>query len=476
LSCATLYGGTANALDTIPFRRIPEQGTTAGWPKAPAGRLPRRVFLRGTARTYNERYAFALLGGDIYVEPVAGGGNGWRRLPLPDCFAGRVKGISADDDELIAIDSERRVFTMDNALKGPALFNWTRRWGPPLWKGPGRTIPRDVITWSWSVLSPAEDRTWHDSAGNAHRVGDYKVSHIWALRTGGQRLSFFDPWLPNDTSYEMCGPNRGRFRAVGMSASGSTIFVIGGRGDMFTRLYDFDISGSDPAFFHYSYYPQRRGARNAPIQLPSPSWVRQPKVPGAITDAISIEKTGTGAIHRILRVEGLDRRGRTGYWQKDVTARRGSAWRFHRTGLPLAGRRLRNPPGDTATVGQGRAADLRFAGRAGALRIEVPDFNLRCSPAALRIAAGHARPVTLVLHNVDGLRQVTRATGLDSSPRVQYGEIEVPRAVLARLGALPAPLRAFIRDGLHGRRFTKATLEVTRGSLRFDELGWTLRR
>ena len=81
--------------------------------------------------------------------------------------------------------------------------------------------------------------------GQPDAVGAGKVSHIWGLRPGGRRMTFWDPWLPLDESYEMCGPHRGRFRAVNLSASGSYVFVIGRRGDMFTRLYDFDISGHD---------------------------------------------------------------------------------------------------------------------------------------------------------------------------------------------------------------------------------------
>ena len=52
------------------------------------------------------------------------------------------------------------------------------------------------MTWSWSVVSPSEDGNWTDPAGNLHAIGSGKVSHIWALRTGGRRLSFWDPWLP----------------------------------------------------------------------------------------------------------------------------------------------------------------------------------------------------------------------------------------------------------------------------------------
>lgn len=475
-SCDALSGGTVNARDLLPFAQIPEAGSLAQWPAAPAGLLPARVFLRSTTETFNARYAFATRGGEIYVEPVAGGGDGWRRLPLPECFAGRVAGISADDDELVAIDADRRVFTLDNALKGPDLFNWSRRWGPPLWSGPGRTLPGGVVTWAWSVISPAEDQTWHDTAGNAHAVGDYKDSHIWALRSGGQRLTLLDPWLPDDDSYEMCGPHRGRFRAVNMSASGSTVFVIGRDGDLFTRLYDFDISGSNPIFFDYTYERQRSGDASAAIQLPSPPWVQQPKVPGRITSAISIEKQGVGGVHRTLRVEGLDKAGRRGYWEKDIVATKASAWRFHRTGQPLQGRRLENPQRDSSRERLGGGESLRFAGTTPELSVEVENFAVHCSPSVLKLSAGGGRTVALRLHSVDGLRQAPRATGLDAKPREQYGAIEVPPAVLAHLREQPAAVRAFIRTALNGRRFTKVTLQVTTRALTIDALGWRLSR
>src|SRR5205809_899488 len=82
-------------------------------------------------------------------------------LRTPSCFDGQVRGISADDDEMIAIGPHRQVFTMDGALGDPRFFNWTVRWGPTFWTGPGRTLPGG-ITWSWSVSSPREDGTFTD--------------------------------------------------------------------------------------------------------------------------------------------------------------------------------------------------------------------------------------------------------------------------------------------------------------------------
>ena len=137
------------------------------------------------------------------------------------------------------------------------------------------------------------------------------------------------------------------------------------------------------------------------------------------------------------------------------------AWRFHATGQPARGRRLSNPRRDTSRRGLARAKTFRFAGG----RLGVRDFSVHCSPARLRV--GGARPFTLVLHSVDGLRQQPRSYGLDDVPREYYGDIEVPARSLGR---------RFVKDKLGGRRFTDVTLQVTSGELRIPELGWTFRR
>jgi hypothetical protein len=369
---------------------------------------------------------------------------------LPLCFAGRVDSISLDDDEMIATDTAGRVYTMDNALKSPVLFNWTSRWGTPFWAGSGYTLPKDVKAWSWSVISPLEDETWTDPAGNQTAIGSGKVSHIWGLRSGGQRLTFWDPWLAPDDSYEMCGPHRGRFVAVNLSASGSFVLFIGRRGDMFTRLYDFDISGHDPVFFDYSYEDQRGAGDGAPIQLPAAAWEEQPKIPGAITSRISIHKIGTGAVHRILRVEGR-RNGRTGYWQRDVAAPRSRGWDFHATGLPLEGRRLRNPDPDTSARDLGPGEDRRYRMRDGGIVRTLRDYNVYCSPAHLRMRRG-GTVRNLILHHVDGLHQRARSRGLDNTPRAQYGALERP-----------------------GGGFEEVTVRATRSAIAIPERGWRFR-
>jgi hypothetical protein len=451
--CPELYGGTAG-LHEKDAQRALQEGLFAPMPipggPVPAG-LPARVDLRSLTRTFNRRYAFALQDGRVYFRPVASAA--WLRLPVPSCFDGDVQAISVDDDELLVIDSARHVFTMDGALRDTVWFNWTERWGPPFWTGGGRRLPAGS-QWSWSVLSPLEDKTWTDPAGNRQPVGDAKVSHVFMLRGGGQRIVYMDPWLPADDSYEECGPQRGRFRAIALSAAASTVFVMNRAGAMYTRTNDFDMSGADSLFLRYSYADQR-GKAGAPIQLPPLGWVRQPRIPGRIRDAISIDKTGPGSDHRRLRVAGM-----RGFWEKALTDR---SWHFARTGETLGARAVRN--GGRAPLGP--SADRRYAGDA----VSVPDFDLACSPARLDVRLAGGRRLALTLHTVDAIRQTPRAAGLDSNPRLVQGTIEAPPSVLTSTD--PA-VKAFVAQYLTGGRFTQAPIEATMGSLVFKDQGWTL--
>lgn len=448
-SCAQQLnpGGTVNERDTI--KAGPAVPLPGAWPARRSG-LPGSVSLRSETATYNRLYEFALRDGDLYAHR-RGGAEPWRSVPLPGCLAGNLTGISADDDEMVGLDGDRQIYSMDNALKDPAQWNWSSRWGPPIWQGDGFRLPA-TKAWSWSVISPAEDLTWTDPAGNRTPVGDYKVSHIWGLRDGGQRIDFWDPWLPRDNSYQMCGPKRGRFRAANISASGSHVFVISRRGDMFTRLYDFDVSGHDAVFFQYSYEDQRGKGDGAPIQLPAEPWLRQPKIPGKITSAISISKFGVDAVHGRLRVAGR-KDGQGGYWQRDLAAPRSRGWRFHATDGKVPGKQLRNPRENTSGRGLGPSADARYVMDLAGTHAVIANFNLRCSPATIELTEPGGAETTLTLHTVDGLRQVERTEDLDDTPRELYGAIEYPSGEIREVQVL-----------------------ATRSQLLIPELGWAVSR
>lgn len=449
---------------------IPDSSTLGLVSLAPADvPLPDTVFLRTTAETFNRRWSFALREHVVYVKETSQRG-GWRTMKLPDCLRGRITGISADDDEMVAVDDGGNIYTMDHALNAPWTWNWTHRYGTPLWFGGGNTMPYSTSRWSWSVISPGEDKVWRDTAGNDHPVELAKVSHVYALSPDGSRITYLDPWLPADHSYEMATPLEGRFTAEALSAAASTSFVVNRYGDMYTRLFDFDISGANTVFFRYSYDDQRTVPEPS-VQLPAPAWTHQPKIPGQITDRISVHKTGPGSDSRELRVEGASQ-GRTGYWRKAVND---PAWAFVPTDLPLAGRLLDNPVDDRSADPGARPTLYNFATLGAGPTLSVGGFNVGVAETPLAVRAG-GESVTLVLHTVDGLRQVPRDAGLTADPRTFNGTIEVPQAVLEHLGSYSPAIQNLLRGPLRGARFTATGVRVTDRLMSLDALGLELRR
>lgn len=317
---------------------------------------PSRVDLRTEKTQFNRYWEFALLdGGRLLTRPRGTVTQAWRSVPLPSCLIGKLVAISLDDDELVGIDRAGWIYTMDNVNQSPLLWNWTSAWGAMLWMGPGRKLPSNRKGgWALSVTSPWDNRAYLDIAGRVHPSGQAKMTMIPALTGDGSRITYADPWLPNDDSYEIGSPLGGRFQSVSLAASASTMFVTNRYGDMFTRTFDFDSSGSDSVFFRYSWEPQTGkpsatsltqetwDRSTAAVQLPAPDWTRQPKVPGEITSALTVVSPRPGPEQRELRVEGR-RDGRTGFWHKELHAR---TWAFTSTGAPLQGAVLDNSTAD----------------------------------------------------------------------------------------------------------------------------------
>jgi hypothetical protein len=479
-----LPGGTMGIPDPIAWDFLPEDLALLPVGKRPHD-LPENVHLRTDTESYNRRYLFALRDGRVWYKSNPAFSDeqpDWRAAPMPACLVDTLIGIAADDDELIAIRRNGDIYGMDNILKAPLLFNWTSRWGPPVWTGLlGYHIPQDYRAWSWTVISQSEDGNWTDPADNLHPVGAGKVSHIWVLSADGQRYTYIDPWLPRDLAYEMCGPLRGRFKAVNISSSGSTILSINRYGDLYTRHFDFDLQGCNEVFFNYSFDDQR-GIANPKIQLPSFDWVRQPKVPGEITHNISLHKLGANMVHRIMRIEGRDAQGQTGYWEKDIVDLDAAAWQFVHTDAPLRGTLLDNRPYDSSLLDIGDHEDLRYSRNLEQRHTlpttlagdddwaaELLDFNVYCSPATLRIHTGGGETMDLILHSTDQIRQLPRGRGLDDDPRKFRGAIEVPAAMLARLDSLSVRQQAFIERYLGQRPFTEVSFSGITGEITISE-------
>lgn len=460
-SCAALR-------DTPPLTvRNAESGRVAPVDAATRAALPARILLGGAGRqSFGARHDFAVHDGGLYSRPRARGPQAagiWQQVVLPACFAGEVASISNDRDWLLVVTRARQVFATSASDRGPAAFDWSRHWGPVLGFGGGVDLPADTLAWASSSTTGAF--RFRDGSGTLrHTAG---AGTLYELRAGGQRITYDDPWLPTDGSYELCGPRDGRFRAAGIAAGGATVFLVGRHGELYTRSFDFDLSGANTLLMKYSYQDQS-GVTGDTIQLPRPGWRRQPSIRRPITTRIGVLVTGTDEHQRLLRVEGLDRRGRTGVWQKAIDAR---TWRWVRGGWPRSGARL---PATRRPAALAAATTRAYRTSAGPVSIELPAVSAACSPMTMRLRAPGGDAVEVRLHAVDAIRQARRGPGLDATPRGYLGQIEVPAAVLARIDTLDPALRAVLTGPLGRRRFTPAPFLATADVLRFTAQCWSL--
>lgn len=514
--------GAGHPADCVPFGTaqlppgLPSAGGAIGLegiPEFTGDNAPVGVELRTPTTQFNRFWEFSLVGTDLLTRP-RGSDESWRYVPMPECLRGSLVGISLDDDELLAVDDRGWIYTMDNASQDPLFWNWTSAWGAMLWTAPGRQLPGSTAdappagvrdnTWALSITSPWDNKSYTDIAGRIHPSGQAKMTMVPTLTGDGSRITYADPWLPNDDSYEIGGPLGGRFQSTSLSAAGSTTFVMNEYGDMYTRTFDFDSSGSDSVFFRYSWFDQSGkpsatdlttellDRSTAAVQLPAPGWDHQPKIPGEITSVISVYSTGPGPERRELRVEGT-RDGETGFWHKDLAA---SAWEFTPTGAAPLGAPVQNPPADRssdtlappvpwnlsaplpsrdAAVDAETLVDIGLPYSVVDPRI-LDDLGLHAGPSGYGIEVAHFDPaatsrdatvttpegdrIPVVLNTADGMRMTPRGPGLDSEPRHLIGAIEISDDAYEARGADPA-LDAFVRDWMRGKRIAPITLSAT---------------
>lgn len=410
--CVPLLGDPVKGYGQFPLGLTPPDFGDAGYDALPPTTLtglPDRVDLRDSTQGFNQKVEVALADGRLAVRHP--GDPQWRDMPTPDCLAGKIRGISVNDDALVALDDDGWIYTMSNLQSSPDRWGWVRAWGGPVWLGDGMQSPTtEPGTWSLSLTGTHTDRTYRTPDGKDQPVSLAKVTQLVALGGDGSHIYSLDPWLAQDYSYEIATPHNGRFRAESVSASGSVVFITDRYGDMYTRLSDYDINGADPAQFRYTWDDDDRPAapdalthrldpRTAPVSLPGDDWTHQPKVPGRITGRISIHSTAPGSENRELRVEGADDAGTTGYWAK---ALRDETWTFHPTGAPVTGTWLENPPEDRS--GDVLAEDSPYSYH-GELRpgvgLEIDHFAYAATRHDATLVIGDRR-YPLALATVDG--------------------------------------------------------------------------
>lgn len=377
------------------------------------GDFPEAVYIKTRTQTFNTYHYYILYDGKIWYKDRGGKGESpwtlFQKTGLPqDPWAigfnapRRIVEISADADELAALSEEggfyRFCFDLTIAHKNNV---WLDRHGWPV-EEQLFLDPRTAKNIAWALgKRNSQVLYYEDPFGNQHHNGAMEIATTYMLLEDGQEICYADTGLRSDFSRNYLGPERGAFKAVALSASASTMFVMNEAGEMYTRIADFDITGCDPMWFKYTYIPYTSELPGTNYfsnltewGLPSEDWRAQPRIPldgkAALSRHITILQNGQGNGARELRVAGLNEEGETGYWTKAIFA---GDWTFRAVPLYFSPGSLL--PNTGRPGARGKTLDAAFSGywwkgteKEGGVVYEIPDFNILEGSCQLRITRG----------------------------------------------------------------------------------------
>jgi hypothetical protein len=313
----------------------------------------------------------------------------------------RIVEISADADELVALSDKGGFYRFCfDIIVSRKTSVWLDRQGWPI-EEQLFLDRRTGENTAWALGKRNSHVLYYeDPFGNQHHNGTLEIATTYLLLEDGQEICYSDTGLRGDFSRNYIGPERGAFKAIALSASGSTLFVMNDAGEMYTRIADFDIVGCDPMFFKYTYTPYKSDLSGTNYfsnltewGLPAEDWRAQPPVPldgkARLSRYITILQNGQGNAARELRVAGLNGEGKSGYWSKLIY---GEAWTFKTALLYL-------PPGSllqsTGRGERGKTLDAAFSGflwegseKEQGVTYEIPNFNILEGSCELRITRG----------------------------------------------------------------------------------------
>jgi hypothetical protein len=407
------------------------------------GIFPEAVYLKTRTQTLNLYHYYILHDGLIWyksIDPEKEPKN-WAlfaKTGLPR-NTDAIAEISADADELVALSAEgnfyRYCFDVTIAHKSNA---WLDRQGWPV-EEQLYFDSRTASNRAWALGKRNSHVLYYeDIFGNQHHNGTMEIATTYVLLEDGQEICYSDPGLPSDFSRNYIGAERGTFKAISLSASASTMFVINEAGEMYTRLADFDTIGCDPMFFKYTYIPYTSDLPGTDFfsnlnewGLPSEDWRPQPRIPlsgkAAVSRHITILQNGQGNGARELRVAGLNEKGETGYWSKQIFD---DSWEFKTAPLFLAKDAIiektqgeRGPSLDKSYTGcrwNGNEQEQDW-------EYQIPNFNILEGDCDFRIA-WHGEICTLKLHPVEMWSYLKRdyLPGRTGSLKIFLVTLEVP--------------------------------------------------
>ncbi len=443
--------------------------------------LPSIINIKTPTRTFNFLFYIALTDeGLICVKPIKPFKNyqsSWQLLNKTGLVDDKeeqkfdrpekVISLQADADEVIAMSNDLRLYFF-RWLKNPTFpgkpGHWNDLLGWPLTEKfiigkrvLGTKTKEEVTKNPWLLNWGIGRRNqivghFEDAAGRSHTGGGGLTSYYF-LSPKGDEIYFSDSGLPTDQSHTMNGPRRGRFHIRGLDVSASTVFVINDRGEMFTRMADFDTIGSDVMFFNYSY--NKNVIDPDTFIIPSEDWLEHDKIKlkgnAKISSVITIVLTGQGNTGRELRVAGTDSEGRIGHYFKAINKK--GDWSFHLdNNIQIPEWRFLNPDNERDDfplkdhILMGKIIISEKNKKEIVLNAIIPDFNLYSSPMLLNIDY-KGKTYNLKLHLVEQWFHLKRfAPGSDGTPYQTMGTLEF---LQNDNNNLPAPLK-----NLHLKEFS----------------------
>ncbi|ULQ59771.1 hypothetical protein K7I13_15190 [Brucepastera parasyntrophica] len=351
--------------------------------------------------------------------------------------------ISADADELVALSDTGGFyrFCFDETVAHESLV-WLDRQG---WPKSEQLFfdSRTANNRAWAMgKRNMQVLYYEDPFGNQHHNGVQEIATTYVLLEDGQEISYGDTGLPSDFSRNYIGPERGKFRAVSLSASASTLFLINEAGEMYTRMADFDIIGCDPMFFKYTYIPYTSDLPGTNYfsnlnewGLPSEDWRVQPPIPlsdkAALTRHITILQNGQGNAARELRVAGYNEAGKTGYWTKAIFD---DSWEFREVPLYFTEGAVLTETGVPGGAQRGESLDKKYSGyrwngseKEAGWQYEIPDFNILEGSCDFLIT-WQDETCTLTLHPLELWTYLKRdyLPGRTGSPKMFFVTLDIP--------------------------------------------------
>ncbi|MHB9295721.1 hypothetical protein PilKf_01469 [Pillotina sp. SPG140] len=427
------------------------------------GVFPEAVYIKTRTQTFNSYHYYILRDGLIWYKSIDTGKepaewtlfqktglphNSWK---LGFNKPKRIVELSADADELVALSDRGGFyrFCFDKSIARKSGV-WLDRQGWPAEEQlflDRRTSKN--IAWALGKRN-SHVLYYEDTFGNQHHNGTMEIATTYMLLEDGQEICYADTGLISDFSRNYIGPERGAFKAVSLSASASTMFVINEAGEMYTRLADFDTIGCDPMWFKYTYVPYKSDLPGDNYfsnlnewGLPAEDWRLQPRIPltgkAAITRHITILQNGQGNGARELRVAGRNGEGESGYWSKAIFA---DSWEFKTAPLYFSGDAILeapvsgNPPGE-----RGPALDKNYTGyqwtggqKENDWEYEIPNFNILEGACDFRVTR-QGETCTLKLHPVEMWTYLKRdyLPGRTGSPKLFLVTLEIPEGAFENL-------------------------------------------